>query len=352
MVDHLFLKACRREPVERAPIWLMRQAGRYMHEYRAIRKKVSFLELCKTPELACEVTMQPIDEFGFDAAILFCDILIPLEKMGLNIEFTPAPILSNPVKNRADIDALVVPDPEAEMPYVFEAIRKIRIALADKVPLIGFAGAPFTLATYAIEGGGSKSFEKTKSLLFSDSAAGHALLDKLARCCAVYLEAQVAAGAQCLQLFDSWAGVLAPRDFSEFALRHANRVIEMLHDSPTWQKTQVPIIYFANGCAPYLERLKASKADVLGVDWKVDLPVVWDALGDKFALQGNLDPAAFFRPREVLHERIAEVIDAVDGRPGHIFNLGHGIMPSTDREQVRYLVETVKELSTKKYAQK
>lgn len=345
MAEHLFLRACKREPVERTPVWLMRQAGRYMHEYRAIRKKVSFLELCKTPEIACEVTMQPINEFGFDAAILFCDILIPLEKMGLDIEFTPAPVLSNPVRDRAGIDALVVPDPEQEMPYVFETIRKIRIALDNRVPLIGFAGAPFTLATYAVEGGGSKSFEKTKSLLFSDPKAGHELLDKLARCCATYLEAQIAAGAQCLQLFDSWAGILAPPDFVEFALRHANRVIEMLHDSPTYRQTPVPIIYFANGCAPYLKQLKSCKADVLGIDWKIDFGEAWDQLGDDFALQGNLDPTFLFMPKDAMEARIKQVLDAAGKRPGHIFNLGHGILPSTDREQVRHLVETVKRLS-------
>ncbi len=347
MADHLFIRACKREAVERTPLWLMRQAGRYMHEYRAIRKKVSFLELCKTPELACEVTMQPIDEFGFDAAILFCDILIPLESMGLQVDFTPAPVLPNPVRDRAGVLALKVPDPEQEMPYVFEAIRKIRTALNDRVPLIGFAGAPFTLATYAVEGGGSKSYEKTKSLLFSDPKTGHELLDRLARCCATYLEAQVAAGAQCLQLFDSWAGILSPGDFSEFALRHANRVIEMLHDSPTFKKTPVPIIYFANGCAPYLERLKESKADVLGVDWKIDLKTAWSVLGDKFALQGNLDPTCLFMPEDALRGRVQEVLDGAANRPGHIFNLGHGILPSTDRERVRFLVKTVKELSTR-----
>lgn len=347
MTEHLFLKACRREPVPRTPVWMMRQAGRYMHEYRAIRKKVSFLELCKTPELACEVTMQPIDEFGFDAAILFCDILIPLEKMGLEIEFNPAPVLANPVRDRAAVQALRIPDPEAEMPYVFEAIRQIRTALDNRVPLIGFAGSPFTLATYAVEGGGSKNFEKTKSLLFSDSETAHDLLDRLARCCATYLEAQIAAGAQALQLFDSWAGVLSPIDFKEFALRHANRVIEMIKDSPTWQKSQVPIIYFANGCAPYLDELQESKADVLGVDWRVDIAKVWDKLGDRFALQGNLDPTLLFMPKEGLEERIAGVLKAVDNRPGHIFNLGHGVLPSTDREHVRFMVDTVKKLSAR-----
>ena len=347
MAEHLFLRACRQESVERTPIWMMRQAGRYMHEYRAIRKKVSFLELCKNPELACEVTMQPINEFGFDAAILFCDILVPLESMGLQVDFTPAPKLPNPVRDRAGVMALTVGDPEQDMPYVFEAIRKIRIALDDKVPLIGFAGAPFTMATYAVEGGGSKSYEHTKSLLFSDPKTGHELLDKLARLTAVYLEAQIAAGAQCVQLFDSWAGILSPGDFSEFALRHANRAIEMLKDSATYKKSPVPVIYFANGCAPYLERLRESKADVLGVDWKIDLSTAWDALGDKYALQGNLDPTCLFMPEDALRLRIKEVLDGAANRPGHIFNLGHGILPSADRERVRFMIKTVRELSTR-----
>ncbi len=347
MAEHLFLRACRREPVERTPVWLMRQAGRYMHEYRAIRKKVSFLELCKTPELACEVTMQPINEFGFDAAILFCDILVPLESMGLQVGFTPAPVLPNPVRHRAGVLALKIPDPELEMPYVFEAIRKIRTALDNRVPLIGFAGAPFTMATYAVEGGGSKSYEKTKSLLFSDPETGHELLDRIAKATAVYLEAQIAAGAQCVQLFDSWAGILAPGDFSEFALRHANRAIEMLKDSATYKASPVPVIYFANGCAPYLDRLQGSKADVLGVDWKIEFATAWKSLSNNFALQGNIDPTCLFMPEDALRARIKEVLDGAGNQPGHIFNLGHGILPSTDRERVRFLVNTVKELSAR-----
>ena len=203
------------------------------------------------------------------------------------------------------------------------------------------------MATYAVEGGGSKSYEKTKSLLFSDPETGHELLDRLARVTAVYLEAQIAAGAQCVQLFDSWAGILSPGDFSEFALRHANNAIEMLKDSATYKKSPVPVIYFANGCAPYLQRLQNSKADVLGVDWKIDLSTAWDALGDKYALQGNLDPTCLFMPEDALRARIQEVLDGAGNRPGHIFNLGHGILPSTDRERVRFLVNTVKELSAR-----
>ncbi|MBT8495862.1 MAG: uroporphyrinogen decarboxylase, partial [Deltaproteobacteria bacterium] len=227
--DHLFLRACRREPTERTPVWMMRQAGRYLPQYQAVRKKVSFLELCKTPELACEVTLQPIDEFGFDAAILFCDILVPLEAMGLGLEFTDkGPKLPEPVSSRADVDRLGQPDPEESMPFVMDAVRLIRKELDGRVPLIGFAGAPFTLTTYSVEGGGSKSYPKTKNMMFSDPETAHDLLDKLAVCCATYLEAQIAAGVQAVQLFDSWAGILSPRDYRDFALRYAKQVFELL----------------------------------------------------------------------------------------------------------------------------
>jgi uroporphyrinogen decarboxylase len=344
---HLFLRACRRLPVERTPIWMMRQAGRYLPQYRAVRARVSFLELCKTPELACEVTLQPIDEFGFDAAILFSDILIPLEAMGLDLEFTPAPIIGNPVRTAADIDRLVVPDPTEAVPFVMDAVRTIRAGLAGRVPLIGFAGAPFTLATYAVEGKGSKSYEHTKALMFGDSTAAHALLDKLARCQASYLEAQVAAGAEAVQLFDSWAGILSPRDFREFALRYARQVIDTLRASPTWRDGGVPIIYFVNGCAPYLDDYASSGADVLGIDWRIDLDTARARLGTGVAVQGNMDPTCLFAPPDVLRERVAEVLAAAGDAPGHIFNTGHGVLPPTDPERVRLMVDTVRELSSR-----
>ena len=342
--DALFLRACRREPVERTPVWIMRQAGRYLPQYQAVRARVSFLELCKSPDLACEVTLQPIDEFGFDAAILFCDILIPLEVMGLDLEFTPAPVISNPVANAADVARLVVPDPVDTMPFVYAAIERIRASLPGQVPLIGFAGAPFTLATYAVEGRGSKNYAKTKEMLFADPAAAHALLDKLARMQATYLEAQVAAGASAVQLFDSWAGVLSPRDFREFALRYARQVIELLRASPTWATHPAPIIYYVGGCAPYLDVYADSQADVLGVDWRVDIGEVRRRVGDGVALQGNLDPTCLFLPPEQIRERAAEILSQAGDR-GHIFNLGHGVLPNTDPEHVRVLVEAVRELS-------
>jgi len=346
MKDHLFLRACRGEPVKRTPVWMMRQAGRYMSEYQAIRKKVSFLELCKTPSLACEVTMQPIDTFGFDAAILFCDILVPLEAMGLALEFGDAgPKLPNTVDDMSDVERLSVPDPELTMPFVMDSVREIRRALDGRVPLIGFAGSPFTMATYAVEGGGSKSYAKTKGLLFSQPKAAHALLDKLAKSCASYLEAQVRAGAETVQLFDSWAGILSPRDFREFALRYATQVIDSLKSSKTWSETPVPIIYFANGCAPYLDCLKDCGADVYGVDWRVSISHARDRLGLDTPVQGNLDPTALFLPPEALRERVRELLAEVGGRPGHVFNLGHGILPMTDRRHVQVVVDAVREFS-------
>lgn len=343
--DSLFLRACRRQPVERTPVWMMRQAGRYLPQYREVRARVSFIELCKTPDLACEVTLQPIDEFGFDAAILFSDILIPLEAMGLALEFTPAPVLPDPVRDRAAIDRLVVPDPEATMPFVTEAVRKIRKALDGRVPLIGFAGAPFTLASYAVEGGGSKSYPNLKAMLYQQRDAAHALLDKLSECCATYLEAQVAAGAQAVQLFDSWAGILSPRDYREFALRYAKLTFDRLRSSPTWNKGGVPIIYFVNGCAPYLDDYRDSGADVLGIDWRVDLDVARARLGKDVAVQGNLDPTCLFLPPRQLRERVQEVLEKAGEAPGHVFNLGHGVLPMTDPESVRVMVDAVKELS-------
>jgi uroporphyrinogen decarboxylase len=243
MADSLFLRACRRQPVERTPIWMMRQAGRYLPAYRAVRARASFLELCRSPDLACEVTLQPIDEFGFDAAILFSDILITLPAMGIDVAFPDAgPKIAAPIRSHAAIEALHVPDPEAELPFVMEAVRRIKAALAGRVPLIGFAGAPLTMLTYAVEGGGSKDYAHTKALLFGAPASAHALLDKLARTCASYLEAQIAAGADAVQIFDSWGGIVSPGDFREFPLRYAQQVIELLRASPVVASRRVPII--------------------------------------------------------------------------------------------------------------
>ena len=344
--EHLFIRACKKQVVERPPIWMMRQAGRYLPQYRAVRAKHSFLEVCKTPELACEVTMQPIDEFGFDAAILFCDILIPLEKMGLELSFPKGgPKIANPVRSQSDVDKLVLPDPNDTMPYVMEAIRVIRKALDNKIPLIGFAGAPFTMMTYAVEGGGSKSFPETKRLLFGDPKAAHDLMDKLSESCASYLLAQIEAGAEAVQLFDSWAGILGPQEFREFALRHADMVIDKIRDSKTWQNNQVPIIYFVNGSAPYLGDYKKSKADVLGVDWRMELDVAREALGWDRAVQGNMDPTLLFASQETIAAKVKDICSRASKSPGHIFNLGHGVLPPTNPEHVRTMVDTVKALA-------
>jgi len=341
MSDFLFLRACRRQPVSRTPIWMMRQAGRYLPAYRAVRARASFLEVCRNPELACEVTLQPIDEFGFDAAILFSDILITLPAMGLDVAFPDAgPKIATPIRTQAAIDALAVPDPEAELPYVMAAVRKIKSALAGRVPLIGFAGAPLTMLTYAVEGGGSKDYAHTKAMLYGAPSSAHALLDKLARTCATYLEAQVAAGADAVQIFDSWGGIVSPGDFREYPLRYAKRVIELLRASPTWKTQAVPIIYFVNGCAPYLDDYASSGADVLGVDWRVGIDEVRRRVGDGVALQGNLDPGALFAPPAEIRARVADIL-ARAGRTGHIFNLGHGVLPPTPLERVQELARYV-----------
>ena len=340
MTDHLFLRACRREPVPRTPIWMMRQAGRYLPAYRATRAKAgSFLTLCQTPELACEVTLQPIDEFGFDAAILFSDILVTLPGMGIEIDFPDSgPKIANPVRTSADIAKLAVPEP---VPYVIDAVRTIRKALSDRVPLIGFAGAPLTMLTYAVEGGGSKDYAQTKQLLYGAPKDAHALLDKLARTCSRYLAAQVEAGAQAVQIFDSWGGIVSPGDFREYPLRYAKQVIAELRATIP---RDVPIIYFVNGCAPYLDDYASSGADVLGVDWRVGIDEVRRRVGDGVALQGNLDPGALFAPPAEIRARVAEIL-ARAGKVGHIFNLGHGVLPPTDPEHVRAMVTAVRELS-------
>jgi uroporphyrinogen decarboxylase len=340
MVDHLFLRACRRQRVPRTPIWMMRQAGRYLPAYRAVRARASFLDLCRNPDLACEVTLQPIDEFGFDAAILFSDILITLPAMGLDVAFPDAgPKLANPVRTAADIARLRVAEP---IPEPVEAVRRIKRALAGRVPLIGFAGAPLTMLTYAVEGGGSKDYAHTKRLLYGSPRDAHALLDKLAQTCVKFLAAQIEAGADCVQLFDSWGGIVSPGDFREYPLRYAKQVIAELRSV----NKDIPIIYFVNGCAPYLDDYASSGADVLGVDWRVGIDAVRRRVGDDVALQGNLDPGALFAPPAEIRQRVAEIL-ARAGEVGHIFNLGHGVLPETDPEHVRAMVTAVRELSTR-----
>jgi uroporphyrinogen decarboxylase len=334
-VNDLFLRACRGDAVERAPIWIMRQAGRYMAEYRAIREKVDFVTLCKTPELAAEVTLQPIDKLGVDAAILFSDILVPAEPMGFRLDFRPGPVLDPPVRSAADVGRIRVPAAE-EMSYVYMAIRILRRELERRVPLIGFGAAPFTLAAYLVEGEGSKSFDNMKGLIFGEPATAHALLEKVTATLEGYLEAQVAAGAQAIQVFDSWAGVLSERDYADFALPYAKRLIT------TVKKAQVPVIYFALNSAHLLDSVRECGANVAGIDWRTSLAKASRRLDHKFVVQGNLDPCVLLGPREEIARRALRVLEEGAKAPGHIFNLGHGILPHTPVDNALHLVETVK----------
>jgi uroporphyrinogen decarboxylase len=340
MANETFLKACRREPAGYTPVWLMRQAGRYMKEYMAIKEKYSFLEMCRTPEIACEVTLQPIKAFELDAAIIFADILLPLEGMGINLEFAKnmGPKISNPVRTSADIDAVKVIDPDADVPYLLEAIKMVRAELNGKVPLIGFSGAPFTLASYIIEGGGSKNYIHTKSIMYDDPGAWKALMDKITEIVIRYLNAQVKAGAQALQLFDSWVGCLGPDDYREYALPYTKKIIDSVDKS-------VPFINFSTNTGTYLEILKEAGGDVMGVDWKVRLDEAWARIGHDKAIQGNLDPVVLFGPVSEIRKRAKEIIEMAGGRPGHIFNLGHGIILGTPVDSVRAIVDAVHEFS-------
>ncbi|MBI5958485.1 MAG: uroporphyrinogen decarboxylase [Chloroflexi bacterium] len=336
-----FLRACRREPVDVTPIWLMRQAGRYMAEYRALRARHSLLDVIRTPELACEITLQPINAFNLDAAILFADILPILIGMGLNLEFVEGegPVITNPISSPADVDALIVPPIEENLPFTLEAIRLVRRELDGKIPLIGFSGAPFTLASYAIEGGGSKNHIKVKRFMHSQPDAWDRLMDKLAQTVGDYLVAQVKAGAQVLQVFDTWAGVLSPCDYREKALPYVQRVIERA------KSTGVPVIYFGADLNGLLPLVRETGADVIGVDWRIEIDHAWDQLGPNVAVQGNLDPTLLFAPWDQLQRNVDNVLARTTGRPGHIFNLGHGVLPETPVDHIRRLVDYVHERS-------
>lgn len=332
-----FLAACRSEPTSHTPVWIMRQAGRYLPEYRAIRKTVDFLTLTKTPELAAEVTLQPTRRFALDAAILFSDIMTPVEGMGITLDFSPGPVVTNPIRDAARIEELRVPDPEESVPFVLETVREVVGALPKDVPLIGFAGAPFTLFCYLVEGRGSKTFSTAKSFLFAEPEASHQLLEKLADTMALYLGAQAAAGARALMIFDSWAGLLGPEQYRRFALPAVARVIEAL------KPLDVPLIYFPNQGATLLEDVATVDVDVVGVDWRLPLSKVRSLLGSRIAVQGNLDPAALFAPHDELKSQIDSVLAEAGGQPGHVFNLGHGIERTTDPDAVALLVDYVHE---------
>ena len=337
-----FLRACRREKTAFTPIWLMRQAGRYLPEYRALRAKHDFLTLCKTPAAATEVTLQPIERLGVDAAILFADILLVLEPLGVGLEFTrgEGPRIARPVRSAEDVSRLAPVDVPSSVGFVFETVRLVRKALADRVPLVGFAGAPFTLASYLIEGGASREFLQTKRFMRAEPAAWHALMARLAGITAEYLNGQIDAGAQAVQLFDSWVGTLSPADYREFVLPHSGAVLSRLTPG-------VPTIHFGTGTATLLELMKDAGGDVIGLDWRVELGPTWDRLGVEVAVQGNLDPAILLAPVPEIRRAVGAILDGAARRPGHIFNLGHGVHQETPVDHVRALVDMVHEMSAR-----
>jgi uroporphyrinogen decarboxylase len=335
-----FLEACVRRPVDVTPIWIMRQAGRYLPEYRAIRDKLPFIEMCRRPEVAAEVTLQPLSRFELDAAIIFADILLPLAGMGIGVRFAEGgPVIERPVRSAAELAGVHGIDAQHDLPYVLEAIRLVRAELAGRVPLIGFAGAPFTLASYVVEGGHSKDYAQIKRLMYGDAQTCERLMTLLTDVTASYLEAQIDAGAQVVQLFDSWVGWLSPYDYERFALPYVRRAVERVRGRGA------PLIYFANGAGGMLPLVRTAGADVYGLDWRVDLDRAWAELGHDVAVQGNLDPAVLLGPPAAVEERAADVLRRAAGAPGHIFNLGHGILPETDPDNLKYLVDAVHRLS-------
>lgn len=336
----LFIDACRMQPTSRTPIWIMRQAGRYLPEYRAIREKYDFLTMCKTPELASEVTVQPIDIIGTDAAILFSDILVIPEAMGMRLDVIESrgPVFEDPIRTPADLERLRTEAIVERLDYVMQAVRMTKEKLAGRVPLIGFSGSPWTLAAYMVEGKGSKSFDVIKSFIYNEPEAAHRLLGMLADAVIDYLNAKIAAGCDAVQIFDTWASLLSPTDFEEFSLSYIRDICERL------ETNGAPVIVFAKGVGSY-DQLADIKCDVLGVDWTRELSRVRKETGGQKALQGNLDPTILLGPRETIRREAARVITDYGAGPGHIFNLGHGILPMTPVENARYLVDCVKDLS-------
>ncbi|MBI4386604.1 MAG: uroporphyrinogen decarboxylase [Elusimicrobia bacterium] len=343
MAASRFLEACARRPVDATPVWFMRQAGRYMAEYRALRKRYSILELCERPELAAEVTLQPVRRFGVDAAILFADILLPARPLGLKLDFVrgEGPALSPPIRARRDVERLRDFDPRQGLPYVLEAVRIVRRELAatsgGRVALIGFAGAPFTLASYLVEGGSSGHYFETKRMMYQDPKTWRALMEKLSRVTARYLEAQIEAGAQAVQLFDSWVGALSAADYRRFVLPYSRYVLESL------RACKVPTIHFGTGTSGFLEEFREAGGDVIGVDWRIPLGRAWKKIGYGRAIQGNLDPVVLAcGSGSELRDAVRAVLKEAAGRAGHIFNLGHGILPQTPVENVEAVVGWVR----------
>jgi uroporphyrinogen decarboxylase len=333
------MRACRLEPVERTPVWLMRQAGRYLPEYRAVREKVDFLELCKNPRLSAEVMIATVHRLGVDAAIIFSDLLPLLEPMGFDLEFAAGegPVIHNPVRESADLARVRELDDVGRMGFVMDTVAATRAGLDDSIPVIGFAGAPFTLASYCIEGGTSRAWLHTKSLMYRHESAWHELMGRLARAVSRYLVAQLDAGAQIVQLFDSWVGCLGPDDYRRYVLPHSRTAIEAA-------AKRAPVIHFATGNPALLPLLKEAGGSVIGIDWRIDLDEAWRMVGHDRAVQGNLEPAVLLADRDTVRRRTREVLDRASGRPGHIFNLGHGVLPQTPVENVLELIATVKGL--------
>jgi uroporphyrinogen decarboxylase len=325
---------------------MMRQAGRYLPEYLRVRKQAgSFMSLCTNPELACEVTLQPVDRFPLDAAILFSDILTIPDAMGLGLYFEEGegPRFKKPVRTSADVRALAVPDPETELRYVMDAVRLIRRELDNRIPLIGFSGSPWTLATYMIEGGSTKTFSRSKGMLYNEPALLHGMLDTVAASVTGYLNAQIAAGAQAVMIFDTWGGVLTPQDYTDFSLQYMQQIVNGLTREAEGHK--VPVILFTKGGCQWLEAMADTGADALGIDWSTDLALARNRVGDRVALQGNLDPAVLYASPDVIREKVAAVLGAFGKGPGHVFNLGHGITPDVNPEHAGVLVDAVHELS-------
>ena len=341
-----FLRALKRQPVDVTPVWMMRQAGRYLPEYRATRTRATnFLTLCKTPELACEVTLQPLERFSLDAAILFSDILTIPDAMGLGLYFSEGegPKFKNKITNNAQINNLPIPDPTDNLQYVMDAVSLIRRELDGKVPLIGFAGSPWTLATYMVEGGTTKTFSKVKGLLFEQPQAMHDLLGKLAKAVTAYLNAQIAAGVQTVMLFDTWGGILTSRDYSEFSLKYMRQIVDGLNREHEGRK--VPVILFTKDGNEWLEDIANTGCDAVGLDWKLPIGMARKRIGDKVALQGNMDPCILYASPERIQQEVGEILASYGTGDGHIFNLGHGIHPQIEPENVKVFIDSVHELS-------
>lgn len=341
--NDLFLRACRKEKVERTPIWMMRQAGRYLPEYRAVRGKADFLTMCKTPELAAEVTIQPVDLIGVDAAIIFSDILVIPEAMGMTLEMREkeGPILHNPIRDYSAANSLKRVRAGKDLKYVLDAIRLTKKELNQRVPLIGFSGSPWTLLTYMVEGKGSKNFDEVKKLIYNNPKLAHKILDKISDSVTDYLNAQIDAGADAVQIFDTWGGILSPNEFVEFSLNYVEKIISNLI------RKEQPVIFFAKGVHYKLNKIAKCGADVLGVDWTMDLGKVRELIGDKVALQGNLDPTVLLASKKVIKQKAVDVLKSFGKGEGHIFNLGHGILPNVSPDNAKYLVNIVKRESKK-----